>query len=212
MRARVSILLLVSSLIVSTALAKPGSENDADKIKKDVHGAKPPELPAKAAEAVSKAKGSDKNDVAEIVINAVAEQHPASLPPVVASVAAAVPAAAATAASEAAKAQPSQAASIVAAATQAAPAFAAEILQAVVAKVPSAAAALAPTAPAAATAPVSAPVDDSSFNGNPPTKTPPENRPTTSPGNSNGNRPSTPPGLVRDPKPGRDDQHRYGRP
>ncbi len=124
----IGIVLLLALLPSLGASGLPKEEGA--KLKKALQSAPRPELPARAAEAVQRAKPDDRNEVAAIVVSSVAETRPASLVAVVASIASAVPAAAPRAVAEAARLVPSHAASLANVAAKAAPSFANEIGQA----------------------------------------------------------------------------------
>ena len=121
----IGIVLLLALLPSLGASGLPKEEGA--KLKKTLQSAPRPELPARAAEAVKRAKPDDRNEVAAIVVSSVAETRPASLVAVVASIASAVPAAAPRAVAEAARLNPSQAAGLANVAAKAAPSFADEI-------------------------------------------------------------------------------------
>ena len=202
--------LVILGVSIASTPAAPSSKAEAARLNNQLNVVSAPELPARAAEAVKNAPPGSQNAVVQAVIQLVAEKRSASLIPVLASIASAAPQAAANAAALAAKALPSQAANLASAAAHAAPQFASQISQAVADQVPGAALAGIPGTPRNQL--TGANNKNKEFKGNPPPKDPPPNRPVTNPGNGNGNRPEVPPGHVRDPKPGRDDQHHYGRP
>jgi hypothetical protein len=139
--------LSVMAALLATVSTKALTAEEVARLQNQLNSTPPPELPAVAAAALSRAKAPDKDHVATTIIHTIAAKRPSSLPAVVHSMAAA--------------ASPSQVASIKAAAVTASPAQADEI---------------------------------NGAGGNP---TPAANRPPVTPGNVNGNRPTTPPGLAK---------------
>ncbi|MHC1766736.1 MAG: hypothetical protein AB9869_20925 [Verrucomicrobiia bacterium] len=209
------IYVVVMALLMSLANSVAGqvSLTEMARLEKGLRSALGPELPAQAAQAVRNAIPEHREAVAQAVVRIVAEEKPASLVPVLASVSSAAPSAAVSAAALAAKASPGQASKLASAAAYAAPAYAAAIVDAVATQAPGVAL---PTVTKLSgnslSAGQGAKNSNDDFKGNPPQKDPPPNRPETNPGNGEGNRPDVPPGHIRDPKPGRDDQKHYGSP
>lgn len=90
-------------------------------IEKSLSGVRAPELPAKAASLVAKAKGTDQEPTTVAVVKSAIGVNPASAAPVVGAIAHAAPKMASVAAATAVSLQPKQAAAIARAAASAAP-------------------------------------------------------------------------------------------
>lgn len=129
---QVAILVLSAFCLAPLAsLAK-----DSQDYTKALKGVPAPELPAKSAEIVKKAKVRDWGDTTVGVVQAGVRISPVSAPAIVGAIAKSVPDMASLAASTAALEQPSQAAAIARAAASAAPARASKIVTAVSRAVP----------------------------------------------------------------------------
>lgn len=137
--------LLISALTTSAKESQP--------VRQTLGSVPAPELPAKSAELVKKAKARDWGKTTVSVVNSAVEINPAATPAVVGAISKSVPDMAATAAGTAATQQPKQAAAITKAAVAAAPSKVSKIVAAVTRAVPAeyrsisvAAAEVAPTA------------------------------------------------------------------
>jgi hypothetical protein len=181
---------------IGQSYAAPAKNSLADQVYASLSAVPAPELAPKAAALVNAAKNKDKEDTALAAIQFTTATRPGSIVQVVSALVNELPKSAASLAATAAILVPSFHPDIVQAALNAAPSQADKINKA-----------LAQAGPPATTPP--------------PHAQNPGNRPDippglvdkdpTHPGTINGNRPLTPPGHVRDPKPGRDPQ-RYARP
>jgi hypothetical protein len=128
--------LVIAAAFTSVNIAAEKSQTDA--YKKIFSKVAPPELPAKAAELVSKAPAQEQKATAVAVVRAAVQKSRVSAPFIVSAVAKAVPTVAAVAAATAVSLEPKQAGLISKAATAAAPSRAGEIVLAMCKQVPGA--------------------------------------------------------------------------
>src|SRR5689334_6936381 len=119
------VVFLIVSLSSMAASALP--KDEIAKLTKSLQATPPPELPARAAEAVKRAKPEDREEVAAVAIRSVAQKRTACLSAVITSVSSAVPAAAPRVVAEAARLMPVQAADWAEIAAKAAPGFSSQI-------------------------------------------------------------------------------------
>jgi hypothetical protein len=193
---------------ISTIATQAITDEELSRLQQALNTVPIPELPRRAAEVVFKSKASERDEVAAAVIRTIASRRPGAVAAVVATVSSANPSVAATVAGTATRQIPSEAAVFARVATEAAPEHAGDI--------------------AAKTGQrgggngkgnghgqQNGPGNgNGTFDPKGPKIDPPahgviENRP----GTIRGNRPAFPPGLVRNPKPGRDhERDNYGRP
>jgi hypothetical protein len=127
-------LTIIAFIAALTAFAGPTRnlpEAQVSAIQHAFVGIRAPELAAKAAEIVARAKNEDKTLVAVATVRIVVSKRPASAPAVVSAISKAAPQASAEVAAEASKIAPDQSAEIAKAAAAAAPEHAEKIAAAV---------------------------------------------------------------------------------